>query len=150
MLVGKSFKLLVSVGSGSFEDVFDVASDLGDCFFAVLYLQEGEDDYNDFYDEDENAHEDGKVAETRFPVVVAAPGGSPVDDPDEIHQKRHGHQVPDTGLLLDVGIVPKEQDEREEREVVVGALEVGKERQDYHHHEELVYVLDHSIYSNYI
>lgn len=150
MLVSKSFVLFVALGGGSLKDVFDVATDVGDSLLAVIDLEEGQHDYNDFNDEDEYADEDGKVAETGFLVVVAAPGRSPIDDPDQIHQQRHNHQVPDSCLLLDVCVVPQQQDESEQRQVVVRTLEVSKQGQDYHHHEQLVYVLDHSIYSNYI
>lgn len=78
--------MFVALGSRSLKDVFDVACDVRDCFFAVFDLEEGEDDYNDFDDEDENAYEDGKVTKTGFFIVVATPGCSPVDDPNQIYQ----------------------------------------------------------------
>jgi hypothetical protein len=42
-------------------------------------------------------------------------------------------------------VVPEEEREGEERQVVVGALEVGEERQDYDDDEELADVLGHCL-----
>ena len=47
--------------------------------------------------------------------------------------------------MLDVGIVPEQDDEGEEGKVVVWSLEVGEQAEHYNCHEEFVNMFNHSI-----
>lgn len=140
---------VIAIGSRALEDEFEVRGEFSYCPLAILDLHEGEDDDDYLEDEDYDADNDREVAKAGFLVVVAAPSSSPVDYPDEIDQQTHRQQVPDAGFLFDVGVVPEEKHEGEEREVVVWPLEVGEQRQHDHHHEQFVYVLNHRLKIQY-
>ena len=151
----KSFDRAVAVavglvGLGPLEDVLDVAADISDGPLAVVDLDEGEDHDDHFEYEDDDADEDGEAGEACLLVVEGAPDDRPVDDPDEVDEAADGHEVPDACLLLDVGVVPEEEDEGEEGQVVVRPLEVGQQGQHYHRHEQLVNVLDHELFKFFI
>ena len=144
-MLSKSFDLLIASRLWPLEHVFDVRSQLADGFFAVIDLNEGQDQNHQLKDKDEHTDKDSKIAKSGLFVIVASPSNCPVDDPDQIHQQRNRHQVPDSCLLLHVSVVPQQNYEREQRKVVVWPLEVGEQTQDDNCHEQFVNVLNHSI-----
>ena len=109
----------------------------------VVHLQESQQNDRNFDDEDDHTDENGEPAKSSLFIVETAPNRGPVDNPDEVDNERDGHEVPQSCFLLNVSVVPEQEDEGEQGQVVVWSFEVGQQGQHDHCHEHFVNVLDH-------
>ncbi len=119
----------------SLEYIFEIGYNVWHCPLAILNIQEGDEDDDDLDEEDDDTDDNRESAKPALLVIVSSPGDRPVYDPDKIDEQWHCHEVPESGFLFDVWVFPEEEDEGEEREVVVWSLEVCEEGEHDYDHE---------------
>jgi len=88
--------------TGSLEYIFEIREEVRYCAFAFFHVEEGEYEDDDFDEEYDDTDDDGERAKPVLLVIVPSPGDCPVDDPDQIDNKGHCDQVPESGFLFDV------------------------------------------------
>lgn len=112
------------------KNALDVRGETGDCRLAFGFLHEQDDNGGDLEHELNDRNYGRPCGDVLLRVVVAAPDGAPVAEPDEVGEEREGHEIPESGFLLWVLVLPEEDGECEEGQVVVSSLEIGQGGQE--------------------
>lgn len=76
---------------GSFKNRLKIIWQVGECGLAIGLSEEENGDSGKLDQEFDDADYDGEHAHSFFPVVVAVPHCSPIDDPNHISDERECH-----------------------------------------------------------